>query len=79
MLMALCLMEWNGNKCQTFNMFKFLKGQKCKVIHNLLAPHCVGQTVTILGVVAEKDGRVMYRIDEEGRQGYAAESCLEAE
>lgn len=60
-------------------MAKFKKGQKCKVIHNLLAPHCVGQTVKILGVVAEKDGRVMYRIDEEGRQGYGAESCLEAE
>ena len=60
-------------------MTKFKKGQKCKVIANLLAPQCVGMEVTILGVVGEKDGRVMYRIDEEGLKGYAAESCLEAE
>ncbi len=59
-------------------MAKFKKGQKCKVVANLLAPQCVGMEVTILGVAGEKDGRVIYRIDEEGIQGYAAEPCLES-
>ena len=59
-------------------MTKFKKGQKCKVVANLLAPQCIGMEVTILGVAGEKDGRVTYLIDEEGMKGYAAESCLEA-
>lgn len=58
-------------------MAKFKKGQKCRVVKNRLAPQCIGMEVTILGVVGEEDGRVMYRIDEGGLKGYAAESCLE--
>ena len=54
-----------------------MKGQKCRITHNLLAPNCVGMTVTILEVAVEKDGRTIYRIEEDGIQGYAAESCLE--
>ncbi len=60
------------------DMTKFKAGQKCRVIRNLLAPHHVGMTVTILNVAGKMDGRVMYRIEEEGMQGYASESCLEA-
>lgn len=59
-------------------MTKFKKGQKCRVVKNLLAPQCIGMEVTILGVVGEKDGRVTYQIDEDGIQGYAAEACLES-
>ena len=55
----------------------FESGQKCRVIKNLLAPQCVGQTVTIVKVAAEGNGKVMYEIDEGGLRGYAMESCLE--
>ena len=58
-------------------MAKFKKGQKCRIVENLLAPKCIGMEVTILGVAGEKGGRVFYRIDEDGIQGYASESCLE--
>jgi len=59
-------------------MSKFEKGQTCRVTKNLLSPQCTGQEVTVLGVAAEKDGKVMYEIDEDGMHGYASESCLEA-
>lgn len=59
-------------------MAKFKSGQKCRVIKNGLAPHCVGQEVEIIRAAREfTDGRVLYEINEGGLRGYAMESCLE--
>ena len=57
-------------------MSKFHVGQKCRVVKNALAPRCIGHEVTVLGVAAEKDGRVLYEIDDGGLRGYASENCL---
>ena len=58
-------------------MSKYKEGQKCRVVKNLLAPECVGMTVTILGVAIENGKAVLYRVREDGMDGYAMESCLE--
>lgn len=58
-------------------MAKFESGQKCRVVKNLLAPRCIGQTVTIVKVVLEAP-RVIYLVaEEDGLKGYASEGCLE--
>ena len=59
-------------------MAKFESCQKCRVIKNLLSPECIGQTVVIIRVANERDGRVLYEVMEDGYHGYASEECLEA-
>lgn len=58
-------------------MAKFKKGQKCKIIHSLLDPTCIGMEVTIKEVASEKIGMIIYVIDLDGIERYASESCLE--
>lgn len=61
-------------------MYKYKKGNKCKVIKNLLSPQSVGQTVIIDGVAVEKYGRVIYNAHIEGYEQInclCAETCLE--
>ena len=58
-------------------MSKYKEGQKCRIVKNLLAPSCVGQTVTILGVAIENGSAVLYRVREDEIDGYAMETCLE--
>lgn len=58
------------------NVAKFESGQKCRVVKNLLSPKNVGQVVTIIRVAYERDGRVLYEVNEEGMHGYATEGCL---
>lgn len=56
---------------------KFKEGDRCRVVKNLLAPHCVGQIVVINGVALSLNGRNYYHITEGGLKGIAAENCLE--
>jgi hypothetical protein len=57
--------------------YKFKKDDKCVVVENLLAPHCVGYIVTIKGCYTA-NGRNFYNVlHENGLMGIAAESCLE--
>lgn len=58
-------------------MARFKKGEKCRVIKNLLSPEGIGQVVTILRIAAESEGSVLYAIEVEGMQGFAMERCLE--
>ena len=61
-------------------MAKYNKGDKCKVIKNLLAPKCIGQTVTIDSIAIEKEGSVIYNAHIEGYEHInclCAETCLE--
>lgn len=61
-------------------MYKYNKGNKCKIIKNLLSPQSVGQIVIIDGVAVAKDGRVIYNAHIEGYEQInclCAESCLE--
>lgn len=61
-------------------MPKYSKGNKCKVIKNLLSPQSVGQTVIIDGVAVEKDDRIIYNAHIEGYEQInclCAETCLE--
>ena len=61
-------------------MCKYNKGNKCKIIKNLLSPQSVGQTVIIDGVAVAKDGRVIYNAHIEGYEQInclCAETCLE--
>lgn len=57
-------------------MRKFNKGDKCKVVKNLLAPECVGDIVEVTGWFSVR-GRNYYHILEEGMKGIASEGCLE--
>ena len=58
---------------------KFKKGDKCKIIKNLLSPTSVGDIVEIIDSF-EVNGRVYYKTifeDYPTLKGFAAESCLE--
>ena len=58
---------------------KFKKGDKCKVIKNLLSPTSIGDIVEIVSSF-EVNGRIYYKTIFEGYptlEGYSAETCLE--
>ena len=50
---------------------KFKKGDRCRVVKNLLAPSCIGQMVTIVEVIGVQ--KPIYKIDDDGILGYAVE------
>lgn len=57
---------------------KYKVGDRCKTTKNLLAPHCIGDIVTIKSCHTAKNGKSFYIIAlEDGIIGYAMESCLE--
>ena len=58
---------------------KFKNGDKCVVVKNLLAPHCVGHTVTIKGCFTTGGRNYYHILHENGLKGISAESCLELE
>lgn len=58
---------------------KFKKDDKCVVVKNLLAPHCVGHTVTIKDWFTAGGKNYYHVLDENGLIGIAAESCLKLE
>ena len=53
---------------------KFKKGDKCKVVKNVLAPKCVGMVVTVFATIGNNGYKVRY---DNGRTGIASENCLE--
>ena len=61
---------------------KYKKGDRCRIVNNLLRPECIGQTVVIESVFSERDGRVLYnaKIEDERYPDMAcvcAETCIE--
>lgn len=53
---------------------KYKKGDKCKVVKNVLAPKCVGMVVTVIATIGNSGYKVRY---DNGWIGIASENCLE--
>lgn len=59
---------------------KFKKGDKCKVIKNLLSPTSIGDIIEIVNPIEDNNGKIYYTIihsEYPSIKGLASENCLE--
>jgi len=59
---------------------KFKKGDKCRVIKNLLSPASIGDIVEVVNPIEACNGKIYYNIiypEYPSIKGFASEGCLE--